>query len=380
MIENVFENIFTLDETGEFGFYFENNRIKFYLPSLLYKEEMNVCSILKKYNMILNKYISSKERDLLSGDKHQENDKTLSIIEAYINILNDFYTYNELYMHKSTYSNNNKKIQWNKTLRDNNIFVSNNNIVYGNYISKNKKIDTDNKYYFLYKEALKRSRGIFLGTDEEDIIYPVNFNEQKYYLYKYAETHFKDRELHICKNLIAIYLNLEENNLKDNLFKNKYHTSFEYIWEHMVNEITKKYHESKELNKSKYVNSSFEGFDFRIDTLLKKGSQYFIIDSKFYNSYIDKKFPKTSDIAKQYCYKLLISKKFNIKLKNITNIFVFPKNNEKKDPEFFEIHEYENDSFYTIHCLALDINEVINLYLKNEIYEKLYEYIDQCNL
>lgn len=144
----------------------------------------------------------------------------------------------------------------------------------------------------------------------------------------------------------------------------------------MINEVTKKYHENKVTSKSHYINSNLDGFDFRIDSLIKKNDNYYIMDSKFYNAYEDKKFPKTSDIAKQYCYKLLISKKFNIRVENVINIFVFPKNTENKSPEIFEIHKYEDDDFYTIYCIALDINEVIDLYLKNETYEDLYSYLD----
>lgn len=377
-MNNEFYNIIKKNKENFFGFFFEENKIKFYIPEILDNDEYNVYYMLKRYNNILNQYIRSKNNEIFTDRKENfSNITSLNIIESYLNLLEDWHNYNDLMIYKKDYKNKNKHINWNKTFKKNDIIFSKNNIIYGEFISKNKIIDNDNKYYLLYYEALRQAKEIFLALPTEKKMYPNSYNEQRYYLYKYLESHFKDRENYICKNLISIFLHKENNNLKDYLLKEKYHTDFEFIWENMINEITKKNNIEKKLNRGYYEKNNENGISLKIDTLLEKDNKYYILDSKFYNSYINKKMPSSKDLMKQFGYKLFLHKFHNIEEKNLINIFLFPKNTENKNVEIFNIHKIfgDKESYFDIYCIAIDINIVIDLYLKKSIYNELLDKI-----
>lgn len=376
-MNNKLFDIFSKNSENNFGFYFSENRIKFYIPFIFDDNSDNIYHLLKRYNKILNKYIHSKNTEVFSNNKNNEIDiKSLNIIEAYLNLLDDWHNNNDFLIFKKDYKNKNRSIDWNKTFKKNEVIFSKNNIVYGDLISYKKSIDNDNKFFSLYCEGMKQAKEIFLQIKSEDVIFPSGYNEQKYHLYKYAESHFKDREIFICKNLISIFLQKEDNNLKDNKFEEKYHTDFEFIWENIINNITRSKHVDKRLKKGVFERNNEIGINLRIDTLLKDEDLYFILDSKFYQSYNQNfKMPDTRDIVKQFGYKLFLNKLLGIPEEKIINLFIFPKNTENKEVEIFNKHYIngDNNEYFTIYCIAVDINKAMDFYINEAIYQDLID-------
>lgn len=376
-MNNKLFDIFSKNNENNFGFYFSENRIKFYIPFIFDDNSDNIYHLLKRYNKILNKYIHSKNTEVFSNNKNNEIDiKSLNIIEAYLNLLDDWHNNNDFLIFKKDYKNKNRSIDWNKTFKKNEVIFSKNNIVYGDLISYKKSIDNDNKFFSLYCEGMKQAKEIFLQIKSEDVIFPSGYNEQKYHLYKYAESHFKDREIFICKNLISIFLQKEDNNLKDNKFEEKYHTDFEFIWENIINNITRSKHVDKRLKKGVFERNNEIGINLRIDTLLKDEDLYFILDSKFYQSYNQNfKMPDTRDIVKQFGYKLFLNKLLGIPEEKIINLFIFPKNTENKEVEIFNKHYIngDNNEYFTIYCIAVDINKAMDFYINEAIYQDLID-------
>lgn len=376
-MNNKLFDIFSKNNENNFGFYFSENRIKFYIPFIFDDNSDNIYHLLKRYNKILNKYIHSKNTEVFSNNKNNEIDiKSLNIIEAYLNLLDDWHNNNDFLIFKKDYKNKNRSIDWNKTFKKNEVIFSKNNIVYGDLISYKKSIDNDNKFFSLYCEGMKQAKEIFLQIKSEDVIFPSGYNEQKYHLYKYAESHFKDREIFICKNLISIFLQKEDNNLKDNKFEEKYHTDFEFIWENIINNITRSKHVDKRLKKGVFERNNEIGINLRIDTLLKDEDLYFILDSKFYQSYNQNfKMPDTRDIVKQFGYKLFLNKLLGIPEEKIINLFIFPKNTENKEVEIFNKHYIngDNNGYFTIYCIAVDINKAMDFYINEAIYQDLID-------
>lgn len=373
---NYFNDIFLINEERNFGFSFLDKRIKFLIPEMLLPKDKNYFYFMKKYNSILKKYSHSqiKKIEYLSSNNLKENDiLNLEIISSYINLLDDYFSNNEFLLFEKYYHKDNKKIKWSKTLKENDLIFSKNNIIYNSFISENKRINSYHNYYLLYKEALRKSKEIFLGTSEEEFLYPKTKNEQHYYLYQYGENHFKDREIFINRNLINIFLNENLNNFNEKIFEIKYHTKFEFIWQHMIETIISKYKYKVKINSGKYIEKNKIGLLLFQDHFIDYNQHYYLLDSKFYKSYYNENYPDTSSIAKQYMYHHLISQQHKINPDNITNFFIFPKNNPNNtQPELFDTHTWEDNKYLTIYCIALDINLVIDLYLKNSVY---YEFI-----
>lgn len=377
----LWDNIFSLNEDRNFGFVNENKKIKFLIPEqLIPPNKDDNYLFLKRYNSILHKYSNSKlSESLLKSDISNEKirDMNLEVISSYLAILEDYLFNDTFYLFEKFYKTGEKKINWNKTLKENEIIISGNNIVYSNFITKNKNINKHSQYYLLYLEALRQAKHLFLGINEEEGYFTKNKNEQKYHIYKYIEEHFKDRELLIAKNLNTIFLNDNWASINEKTFDFKYYVKFENIWEDMIHQMLGGYIENIKFKDGKYKISQNMGIRLLPDHFINYNNNYYLLDSKFYKSYLDKSYPDSGDIVKQVMYKLLIARQKNINPDDILNIFIFPKNNPKNiEPEIFDLHSVDDNSDFNIYCIALDIQTIMDLYLKESSYPILLDYLE----
>lgn len=378
------DKIFCISNEREFGFFNKDNLIKFYIPEQLIntKKEENFI-YLKKYNAILRKYTKNNLNKVtynnnLSKDIQADD---LEVINSYLNLIDDYLSNGAFNLFERFYKKGDKKINWNKTLKENNIIISREGeIIYNSFYSKNTQNNTYHQFYLLYTEALRRSHLYLLGINHtEEQYYPKNINEQKYHLNKYSEEHFKDRELFIAENLKNIYLKEKWSNINEANFEFKYHLKFEYIWQDMISNITNNYNNHINITKGTYLKTNSVGIHLLQDHFIKIDKNYYLFDSKFYKTYDTKIYPDTAEISKQFMYKYLISKQKKIDIEDIANFFIFPKNNENKEPELFNIHYNEEFPELTIFCIALDVQTVIDFYLNDNNYEKLHQLFISIN-
>lgn len=371
-----FTNIIKVNNDREFGFHKKpNENIIFYVPEQLKISDnidnpFDYFKVLKLYIEVLLKYSNSKSKDI--NYNNEDADYNLSVLEGLLNILEDYFHNDEFYLFEHFYSNNNNKINWSKTIRNNDIIISNENVFYKDFFSKNKKKDDHSQFYKLYKNALNISFQIFLGLDTEDISFEFSENEALYYISKYEDEHFKDRELFISKNLKKIYIDNMFSNHNSKVFESKYHTKFENIWENIIeNLIPLKYQYNGFKSGTigfyniKRNNKLFkkDGLRFILDHIFEKNNKINILDSKFYHSE-NNIFPSSKDIGKQILYKNYIHKIENNQ-KEVFNHFIFPKKDKNNVFSFIGKHEVEGFEEYTINCWELDIDYALNMFVND---------------
>ena len=153
-------------------------------------------------------------------------------------------------------------------------------------------------------------------------------NQIKYIINKYDDEHFSDRDNYIVSALKSIYFNSNFDKINENKFKTPYHEKFEFIWEHMIEEIIPRDKKIKNIKipKGKYIrfndNSIQNGADYKLDHIIlsEENKSVHILDSKFYNYYEGGKAPSTESISKQENYKNIIKELIKEKYKVEENI------------------------------------------------------------
>lgn len=381
----LWNNLFHISKDREFGFFIQDDLIKFYIPEQLINENKEENFLyLKKYSEILKRYTKTtiNRENYYNSLQYDIDNNNLEVITSYLSLIEDYITNGTFYLFEKFYKKGDKRINWNKTLKENNIIItSQSEIVYNSFYTKNIHSNNYNQFYILYLEALRRAKLYLLGWSYEDKLnYPKDINEQKYHLNKYGEEHFKDREIFIVNHLKNIYLKDKWNNVNESKFDFKYHLKFEHIWQHMISHITSDNHIDVNIEKGLYLKHKVGGINLIQDHFIQIDKSYYLFDSKFYKTYENNVFPDTAELSKQFMYKYLISQQKNIPINEIINIFIFPKNNKnKKEPELFEIHYNEQFPEITIFCIALDVQTIIDLYLNNNNYEKLKQLFNDIN-
>ncbi len=383
-------NIFKKSKNRNFGFDFVEEKPVFLLPKQLYKEEwdkpLDMYKELRYYAQILINY-NKKKNNSLNSKNNLKNFKSLNVIIGYVNLMVDYLENGEFLLLENYYNKGNKKINWNKTLKSNNVIIQNNSVFYGSMISKNKRKIINDEFLYLYKQALSEALSVFKGTTlKKNKENRYSLNQIKHIINKYDDEHFSDRDHYIVLALKNIYFNSDFDKINENKFKTPYHEKFEFIWEHMIEEILprdKKIQNIK-IPKGQYIRFSNQeknkGADYRLDHILisKENKSIYILDSKFYNYYYGGSAPNTESICKQESYKNLIKELTKNQHPNFKfhNYFVFPKNEIGKNIEYFAKHEIEfkdnANSKQTIHCIAININKVIDMYLNSAHSMKLF--------
>jgi hypothetical protein len=387
-------NIFKESEGRNFGFDFVKDQPVFLVPKQLYQKEwdkpLDMYKKIRFYSQILINYNKKKESEINSKDS-LKNLKSLNVIIGYVNLMVDYLEHGEFLLLENYYNKGNKRINWNKTLKSNDVIIQNNSVFYGSMVSKNKRRVLNDEFLYLYKYALAESLSIFKGgslNNKKENKYSLN--QIKHIITKYDDEHFSDRDNYIVLALKSIYFNSDFDKINENKFKTPYHEKFEIIWEHMIEEILPKDKKIKDMKipKGKYIrfkdNSTTTGADYRLDHIVvsEELKSIHILDSKFYNYYYDGNAPKTESISKQENYKNMIKELTKDKNEyvnyNVNNYFIFPKDNIGENIEYFAKHEIslnDNKKEQIIHCVAINVDKVIELYLNNKFSHSLYKNI-----
>lgn len=385
-------NILRESKDRSFGFDFIENQPVFLVPKQLYQKKwekpLDMYKKIRFYSQILINYNKKKESDV-NAKEALKNLSSLNVIIGYVNLIVDYLENDEFILLENYYNKGNKRINWNKTLKSHDVIIQNNTIFYGSMISKNKKKVLNNDFLYLYKYALNEAlylfKGKYINQKKEN---KYSLNQIKYIINKYDDEHFSDRDNYIVSALKSIYFNSNFDKINENKFKTPYHEKFEFIWEHMIEEIIPREKKIKNIKipKGKYTrfndNGIQNGADYKLDHIIlsKEKKSIHILDSKFYNYYEGGKAPNTESISKQENYKKIIKEltKEEYKDYNIYNYFIFPKNKAGENIDYFAKHEIEikkDCKEQIIHCVAFNIEKVIELYLDNKFSCKLYEII-----
>lgn len=373
-------NIFEKHE-NLFGASNKDGGIKFFVPPILYKDDLNFMEqmkLLHKYQNLLIGY--AKKRSIIYP--HLINFKdSWQMLNGCIELLNDYFTNDKFLLIDHFYNKGNNKINWNRTLNKGNILVSEGQIIYEEFISSNRKKNGNNDFLKLYNATLNFAKSIIIPeiTYKYENI-PFSDNQRIYIINKFIDESYRDRDIYIAKILKQIYENGGLEKSLNNMFKNPFHEKFENIWEYLIEQIIPKNINIIDDYKEKSMfgtymrfsdNTITNGVSYKLDHLIRKENKILILDSKFYNSYYENKFPKTADISKQEHYKTIIKEKF--KIDDIKSYFIFPKSEINAEPEFFAIHEVENSNNFKIYCFAFDINKIIDMESNKLKYNDLFE-------
>lgn len=391
-----YTHFFEKSERHEFGIKMKGNSFVFLVPDELYISENDLktqTQTLLTYSQILFRYYhhkkkESKEDNAFNNFKNRDNE--FDKLQAMITLFSDYINDDIFRMRQTVNSINSKRINWTNTFRKSEMIINKRTIIPAELHSNNFKDENESDFMLLYYHALNLAHLSFQGTSLFDIEAPkLSQNYITAVLNRFLDENYGDREILIAKTLKSFYLNNETTLFSKNLFSTPYHENFEYIWEFMVEQIIPKSN-NKDLKSllhkdGRYYKTTFDdngnlmvddnilsnGLDYRIDHLYynEKLNYIAILDSKFYNFYNDStNSPKSESIGKQANYKKRIQEKLNNEKLLIQNFFVFPKQN-KKGIELFAIHRSNNDGNkfdedFDIYCLAIDIFQVIDLFIK----------------
>lgn len=405
-------------------------------------ENVNVFRRLKSYIQLLIKYkqykIEKENKENIQKnnlEKYDINDnfsQELNNLLSYLLLIEDHENNPEFLIFKKINSKNSKNIDWKKTIDKNDLFFINKKPIYNTFFSKSKVKDMEHEFYKLYQDSLNNAFELFLGykifKDINKRVYSTEYKEEKSIINNFLHNSFKDRDIQIAKLLKDIYNSKSESNSsnKKSLFLDNTE-EINMVWEHMVNtiikmnkieedtiEYTKKVGEFRltKAGKKAGLRVNKRGLAIEIDHIKidEDTKKIFILDSKFYSTYNNMKkicthcsIKKTCNqclqdilqdfnspsINKQETYKRIIQKKEEYKDFNIKNFFVMPKTDKSySSPIHFADHvlisNIEDDTNtknedYLIHCIALDFNEVVNLYLENKEYTSFLDLLKEIN-
>lgn len=429
------------DNEKIFGFKKEKDQsVKFYLPNLLFEGVKNE-SVFKKlriYIQLLIKYNKKESNKFKKSSINENHLQEMNNLFSYILLIEDYENNPEFFIFKKINSKNTKNINWKKTIDKNDLFIINKKPFYNTYYSKSKIKDTEHDFYQLYQDNLNNAFELFLGykifQDKEKRKNSKEYKKEKMIINNFLNNSFKDRDIQIAKILKNIYDSKSESSFSNenlSFFDNT--EKIQDVWEDMINDVVKMDKIEKNIKNNKrnvgcfkltdkakksglFNNEEKNGLAIEIDhiKIFKKSNKILILDSKFYSTYKKMKNPykncrhykkknttcttclqniledfNSASINKQETYKRIIQKEEKYKNFDVRNIFVMPKI-EKSDlePIHFADHRlnenknnaiYNRNEDYLIHCIALDFNEVVNLYLKDEEYKSFIKLLKEIN-
>lgn len=381
------------DSDEFFGFkYDKRNQLRFLLPKFITpKKEMTPIEsfkLLATYSNVVKKYyFKNKHIEKISEQAqfYNHNNK----IHGYISLIIDYLENDNFILFDHFYANNDRKINWQKTLQHQDILIQDNRVIYNSFISKNKTRSNADDFYKIYMYTFSNAWKIFFQQNffDDEVFLDFSIQQVKAIINQFIDENFRDREIQIAHILKGIYDNFNVSTEGKNELETEYCTDIQNIWEFMVESlIPKEIKEYKEQIQGCYrrISDKFEidGLITEIDHCVKlvDKKRIFILDSKFYSTYHNfnsHNQPKSESINKQETYKKL--KEIEYPDYQISNFFVFPKNNPKnKKAEYFSDHilkKYDIDHNFLIHCIALDFSTVCQCFIKNIEYKTFLDFI-----
>ena len=304
-------------------------------------------------------------------------------INSYLWILSDYFS-NGLYKYKEKLYKlgSNGKINWKRTFK-NKFYVKDNAPFYLDTVIEVNKSE-ENTITELQRYCINKSIDmlIFLGTfkkvrcnlDDKEV------NKRKKYYIGLIEKEYRNTNNDKKQQLLLNIKNIINDNTSNNSSVRAFGTNnYAYVWEKMIRRLFGNVSDMREffpfaywyINGEKVKSSNMIEDTIYVD---KNNKRIYIIDSKYY-TYGDSKntsgLPATSTIHKQVVYAEHVNNMDKYKEYEIYNIFVVPSNtNSFVEYEGFammdHIDERDNKSYEKIHLCLININSVIDKYLKYE--------------
>lgn len=302
---------------------------------------------------------------------------------SYLWILSDYYS-NGLYKYneKLYKIGSNGKINWKRTYR-NKFYIKDNTPYYLDTVIEINKRE-ENIITELQKYCINISVDmlVFLGSFKKvrcNIDDNTIKNNKNYYI-NILEKEYRKTNNDKKQMLLLNIKNIINDSSSDNINIRYFGTfNYEYVWENMVRKLFGNVKDMREFFpfanwfiKPKYEKTKSSNLIEDTIYVDNEAKRIYIIDSKYY-TYGDskdvKRLPATSSIHKQVVYAEHVSNMEKYKGYEVYNIFVIPSNtNEFIEYEGYAKMEYaeKNKPYETIHLCLLNINKVINKYLKYE--------------
>lgn len=263
---------------------------------------------------------------------------------SYLWVIKDYLT-NGFYINREKLYkvNQSGRVDWKRTMQSQPI-VSNGNIIYPN-ITVSVKSNVDNILVEIHKYCVKKSIDFigWLFNLNSSFIETKPFNESVKKLYvvtlkKELEKTFDDDKKVRLKHLLNVINGLDA---RDNSNEFVYGVdSYYYIFERMIDAIFGNVKDLRDFNptaKWQLVRNNYKetkSSDLRPDTILKNGTDVFILDSKFYRfgyTGAESDLPETTSIQKQITYGDYIKKNVTkYPIENIYNAFLMPYDKERE--------------------------------------------------
>ena len=364
------------------------NDIHFYYPES-YHFDMEALTIRNDIVDLLRTIAIAKTSSTVLS---QANNKTNHVgdfaLISYLWLIND-YLANGFYVNREKLYKVNQagRVNWKKTMQMQPI-VSNSNIIYPNIVVEVKN-SVDNILVEIHKYCVKKSIDYigWLFNLKSSFIETKPFNETVKKLYiatlskELGKTFDDDKRLRL-RHLLNVIVGLDARDNKNEFVYGV--DSYYYIFERMIDAIFGNVKDLKSFNpKAKWqlVRNDYKetpSSELRPDSIIVKGKDVFILDSKFYRfGYTGREedLPETTSIQKQITYGDYIKKNVtNIKIENVYNAFLLPY--DKKRDVFFSNDNIQyigfakstwkdNDKGHElIHTFLIDLYHVVKTWNK----------------
>lgn len=314
------------------------NDIHFYYPES-YRFDIDALTVRNDIVDLLRTIAIAKTSSTLLS---QANNKTNNVgdfaLLSYLWLIND-YLANGFYVNREKLYKINQagRVNWKKTMQMQPI-VSEGNIIYPNIVVEVKN-NVDNILVEIHKYCVKKSIDYigWLFNLKSSFIETKPFNETVKKLYiatlrKELDKTFDDDKRLRLRHLMNVVVGLDARDNKNEFVYGV--DSYYYIFERMIDAIFGNVKDLKSFNpKAKWqlLRNNYKetpSSELRPDTIIVKGNDVFILDSKFYRfGYTGQEddLPETTSIQKQITYGDYIKKNVTkIEIENIYNAFLLP--------------------------------------------------------
>lgn len=314
------------------------NEIHFYYPES-YRFDVKSPTVRNDIIDLLRTIaIAKTSSQSLSQANNKANRTNEFALMSYLWVINDFLA-NGFYINREKIyrANQSGKVNWKKTMQLQPI-VSEGNIIYPNMIVEVKN-NVDNFLVEIHKYCVKKSIDYigWLFNLSSNFIETKPFNESVKKIYLVAlqkelnRTFDDDKRLRL-RHLLNVIVGLDS---RDNTNEFVYGVdSYYYIFERMIDSIFGNVKDLKAFNPKanwQLVRNHYKetpSSELRPDTIIIRGHDVFVLDSKFYRFGFTGKnedLPETTSIQKQITYGDYIKKNVTkIQIDNIYNAFLMP--------------------------------------------------------
>ncbi len=343
-IRNFFAHSVTGKTDDSFvGFKIKGNEIHFHYPECYRFDSESPTMRNDIVDLLRTVSIAKTKSNMVSQANNISSENGEFALLSYLWVINDFLV-NGFYINREKIYkiNQSGKINWKRTMQSQPI-VSNGNIIYPN-ITVETKNNIDNILVEIHKHCVKKSIDFigWLFNLSSGFIEDKPYNETVKKLYvstlrRELDRTFDDEKRLRLKHLLNVILGLDERDSKEFVYGVD---SYYYVFERMIDSIFGNVKDLRDFNpKAKWqlIKNDYKetkSSNLHPDTILVKGTEVFIIDSKFYRFGFtgdEEDLPETTSIQKQITYGEFIEKNVTkIDIENIYNAFLLPYDKERE--------------------------------------------------